>query len=158
MAWCDYCRREMNFTPGYYCPQCGHRLSSSTTSSLQADALARMTNPEQEAEEVPQVLAHPVYSSPAVPPQPQPTVVYYQQVVAPPPPRVQLIEKTSKYWKAQMVWSVLLMFAGMGGCALSSAMPDAETARAVAWICMAAFLGGLVWYVIARVGAWWDHG
>jgi hypothetical protein len=155
----------MNAAPGHYCPQCGHRLSRSTVSSVQADALARMTGAEEdtvEAEQVvQQVVAQPVYSmTPAAPAPlvPPPTVVNYQQVVAPPPPRVQLIEKTSKYWKAQMVWSVLLMLAGMGGCAFSSAMPDAETARPVAWICVAAFVGGLVWYVIARVGAWWDHG
>ena len=80
MACCD-CRREMNAAPGHFCPQYGHRLSKSTASSVQADALARMTNPSEGSGDVQQVLAHPVYASPPAPqmPQPQPTVVYYQQ-------------------------------------------------------------------------------
>ena len=159
MACCD-CRREMNAAPGHFCPQYGHRLSKSTASSVQADALARMTNPSEGSGDVQQVLAHPVYASPPAPqiPQPQPTVVYYQQggrpITAPRPTDredEQGLEGPEGVVDAAPARRHVRV-------SLSSAMSDANTARPVAWLCVAAFVGGLVWYVIAGVGACWDHG
>jgi hypothetical protein len=79
-------------------------------------------------------------------------------------PRVQMIEKTGKRWKAAMLIGALLTIVGCSGILLAFSAVDhnlpnasSETGKRVAlWLLLA--VPGFIIYVIARVGAWWNHG
>lgn len=78
---------------------------------------------------------------------------------------VQTIELTGKGWKAQMLLAALmtiigmiLIFAGSGVIDVHQ-RPDIRGGNAA----LSGFGGfilvvGLIWFVLARIGAWWDHG
>lgn len=75
------------------------------------------------------------------------------------PTGVQLIERTSKFWKFQIVLGLLvtligLLLAGVG--VYRFVIPPATTN----WFGMGGVvtLIGIVWLVLAKAGAWWDHG
>jgi hypothetical protein len=76
---------------------------------------------------------------------------------------VHLVEKTSKVWKAQMLASGLVMIVGavvaFGACAGQprNAHQSIELSLVAAAGTFISLLG-FVWYVIARIGAWWFHG
>jgi predicted Zn finger-like uncharacterized protein len=82
------------------------------------------------------------------------------------PSRVRLIEKTSKGWKGLMLAGALMAIVGIiGTCAgVMSATNKANAAGAAYGPSMATGLfilllfGGLVLFIFARVGAWWNHG
>lgn len=61
-------------------------------------------------------------------------------------PAVQTIERTSKVWKGQMLLSAGLVGIGVVGCVSGEPMFGILT------------MVGLVWFVVARVMAWWHHG
>lgn len=65
-------------------------------------------------------------------------------------PEVQTIEKTSKRYKRQMLAAGILMTVSC------FSVPGAESSIRT-WA-MVAFIVGLVWFVVARMAAWWDHG
>lgn len=104
-----------------------------------------------------QVIARPV-TMPTPPPTQYAMPVHYapaaMYVAQPAPPGVQTIQKTAKIWKAQMALGVLLMIAGVvmlmvgfqGGPVISAMLGTL------------AVMVGFVWYLFARVMAWWHHG
>lgn len=64
--------------------------------------------------------------------------------------KVQTIEKTGKGWKLQQVIAVLFL---LGGIVYLIA---AEGERSpVGGLVIG---GGLIWLIIAKIGAWWCHG
>lgn len=79
-------------------------------------------------------------------------------------------QKTSKFWKIQILLSSLFAIGGFAAfaCACGGIMSDPhpnkpaaagpDVARMVALVGFGCFLLGLTWLVVARVGAWWDHG
>ncbi|MCK4873004.1 MAG: hypothetical protein KAS72_09785 [Phycisphaerales bacterium] len=84
------------------------------------------------------------------------------QAVSPycPPSRpVQTIEKTGKVWKAQQLLSALVTLIGVcliaGELSLNGA-EDASGERLAIAVLMIA--GGLLWFITARILAWWFHG
>lgn len=75
--------------------------------------------------------------------------------------QVQTVEQTGKFWKAQQLLSacvailgVVLACAGIG----SDSRHAGQGVHALGGIGVLMVLGGLVWFFIARVGAWWNHG
>ena len=74
-------------------------------------------------------------------------------------PRVQLIERTAKFWKAQVVLALLLMLLGLGmtgvGVYLMLYPPIAHGSLALGGVVLCV---GFIWLLIARAGAWWEHG
>jgi hypothetical protein len=151
MAWCPFCRREVNAQPGMYCATCGYQLEPSTRTTQQANALAQLVEPPTEGlpEETP---------PPGTTPPPQ--VVYYQHVVyqqprQPPQRRVQTIEQTGKTWKAQILLSSLLLIAGVVLATVGAQSKGMEAATALG---VMAILIGIVWLIFAKLGAWWFHG
>lgn len=80
----------------------------------------------------------------------QPTI----QINTPPPPPVQTIEKTSKTWKAQQVYSALLACFGVLLAVGGSAAKESSTAG---WGFFLMF-AGIIWYAVVRVSIWWHHG
>lgn len=69
---------------------------------------------------------------------------------------IQLTERTSKYWKLQILISSLMVMLGMFlFCSgITDANPDKPMRTIGGWL-----LGpGLIWLIVAKAGAWWDHG
>lgn len=69
-------------------------------------------------------------------------------------PRVQTVEQTGKRWKAQQLLAVLLVCISVvviiaGGASTSV---GAEVAGSLM------LAAGAIWFVVARIGAWWHHG
>lgn len=97
---------------------------------------------------------------PAVEPAPQPSSEPPVVLVRPAPGSVQTIQLTSKRWKGLMLVGFLMVVAG----AAASGMLIAREPRLLShptWLAVIAaaiFIAGLVLLVIARLGAWWDHG
>jgi hypothetical protein len=71
-------------------------------------------------------------------------------------PHVQTIEKTGKVWKAHMALSALLALVGVGIVIVGN-VPDVDNPFIKLFGGLAIAIG-LVWYIFARVGAWWHHG
>lgn len=91
------------------------------------------------------VIAKPVY----IPAKPEP-----EQPSFPQAPSVQTIERTSKKYKANMAWgcSGFLICFLIGLIVTLNKQPELG-----AWLWIASFLC-LVWFIAAKVSAWWDHG
>ena len=98
---------------------------------------------------------------PPMPMPPQPQVVYVmqqppQQHHAPYQQGVVTIQATGKFWKGQMALAALGAIACVVilGLALNKMIPD------MPWIAVGilGLLVSLIWYVFARIGAWWCHG
>ena len=68
---------------------------------------------------------------------------------------VQTIEATGKFWKAQMLLSSLLLV--VSGVALVLSLTGTINQQNFAWS-MPGFAVGLIWHIVARIGAWWFHG
>jgi hypothetical protein len=75
-----------------------------------------------------------------------------------PPPlaRPMVIERTSKVWKLQqliaagvVLLGIVLMCGGVGA---------GKNGAPLAGLGFIMLFGGMVWLVVARVGAWWCHG
>lgn len=90
------------------------------------------------------------------PVQPQLTRPQYASVPRPAQvmQRVQVIEQTSKVWKAQQIFAFLTAMAGMFFVVVG-ALGQSQAAVAIGWL---GFLGGLCWMIFARLMAWWNHG
>ena len=69
--------------------------------------------------------------------------------------QVQTVERTAKLFKANMVLAVLTMMVAMvwivGSCSASGGDGPSP------WSLLTAFVG-FIWYVCARIAAWWHHG
>lgn len=97
---------------------------------------------------------------------PPPSVPYatpgaYQQPWYPPP--VQTVEKTGKFWKAQMLLAAMMTIVGViMVCAGVQSMQATRAAggqvHASGGIGGLLVFGGLIWFIVARVLAWWNHG
>lgn len=101
---------------------------------------------------------------PPAPPAEQVRTVYVQQGPPQDQKRVQLIEKTGKEWKAAQAAGCLAVFAGLvlicvGGSMASQpgVKPDAA-AGGTAALGILVILAGFAVLVVARIGAWWNHG
>ncbi|HVT88532.1 MAG TPA: hypothetical protein VHD56_06750 [Tepidisphaeraceae bacterium] len=66
----------------------------------------------------------------------------------------QLIEKTSKIFKIQQLLAALMAIAGVMMCVAGANM-DVKPLAALGAL---ALFGGLAWFTIARILAWWFHG
>ncbi len=79
-----------------------------------------------------------------------------------PRPNVQLIEKTSKAWKAHMVLAFFISCIGglitVIACAASSNMASPANAIPIYYVGILLLVAGAFWMCVARIGAWWDHG
>lgn len=72
------------------------------------------------------------------------------------PPRVQTVQQTSKFWKAQIMLAVLTMIAGIG---VVVALTQTKGQEGIAVVCGGILIiGGIAWYIFARFMAWWHHG
>jgi hypothetical protein len=78
----------------------------------------------------------------------------------PAPGSVQTIQLTSKRWKALMLVAFIMVVAGAsaGGILLAREPRLLTHPTWLMVIAAALFIAGLVLLVMARVGAWWDHG
>jgi hypothetical protein len=74
-------------------------------------------------------------------------------------PRVQLIERTSKFWKAQLALSMLLILAS-AICFSLGLLNLGVPATAKFWFILGAIIGclSIAWLFFAKLGAWWNHG
>lgn len=70
------------------------------------------------------------------------------------PKNVQVIEKTSKYYKAQKLYSVVLFVVGLilFGSGTSNGAKGVTT---FGQLCMAI---SIIWGIAASIGSWWHHG
>lgn len=89
-------------------------------------------------------------------------VVNYQSPPRPQSHRTVTTERTGKKWKTQMLGAAAMMFAGVmlglfgGEVHLTGKLADYGTIiRPAGWLL---FVGGLLGWLIARLGAWWNHG
>jgi hypothetical protein len=71
-------------------------------------------------------------------------------------PRVQVIEQTSKFWKAQMLLASLLAIAGI--IAVGIGGQDVRPNHGIVAIGLLSVAAGLLWFIVAQIGAWWNHG
>ena len=89
--------------------------------------------------------------APLAAPMPQAAPQYHEQ---PRQVRPVVIEQTSKKWKgAQLVCAAVAI-----GSMLFVAVGAASESGAIVALGVLGVLGGLVAFLIARIGAWWDHG
>jgi hypothetical protein len=80
------------------------------------------------------------------PPQPSLPPQLHQQPKQPIAPQVQTIEATGKSWKAKQLLSALAMCVGIVTVFIS---PTFGTLL---------LIGGFFFFILARLGAWWNHG
>lgn len=121
-----------------YCPECGGTVSSSARSCPHCGC---------------------PFGPPAPPPEPDNVgFVAYQ----PPPravshgrPRTQTVEQTGKFWKAQILLSALLL---IGGVVLIIAGSQNGGRGPIGPFGAIAVVVGIIWLIVAKVGAWWFHG
>jgi hypothetical protein len=67
-----------------------------------------------------------------------------------------LIEQTGKTWKAQLIFAILVgMLSGLIFVVGASAKPKSEGAIAIGAI---GVFVSFIWLIVARLGAWWNHG
>lgn len=80
-------------------------------------------------------------------------------IVVRPIPTVQTIEKTGKKWKLLMLIGSVMFIGGIGTCVASmqSATSSSDPSPVLGLASLVAIVGFLV-AVVARVGAWWNHG
>jgi hypothetical protein len=107
----------------------------------------------------------PMFPSAKPPPPPVPPlpVVPYRSPEASPShspnltPRV--IEQTAKKWKTQLLLAAGCMILGVVLiCSGGTTGRRPGEPNPVVIFGVLSFLGGLVWYVVARLLAWWNHG
>lgn len=149
LVTCPECNREISDQAGA-CPHCGLPMAKNEAVGKVMSA-ADLDRQDQEAWKRPdrqepwQRGASPAPSSqqtaPAPPPeQPKPQHVYC---------KTQTVEQTGKVWKLQMVLSVLAAIIGTVGAVGTTGDKSGFVVLLVV---------GLVWFVFARVMAWWFHG
>jgi len=79
----------------------------------------------------------------------QPAVIVVQA-----PPRVQTIEKTSKFFKGQILIAILIMVFSVGGCTFCGVAGNPEAGASWGMLAIIA----MVYYVGVKIAAWWNHG
>ncbi len=81
-------------------------------------------------------------------------------LTAPAPGSVQTIELTGKPWKAILLLGAALMILGLGAgsYALLSDPRALTSPPLLAYLGAGAFIGGLLVFIVGRLGAWWYHG
>lgn len=68
-----------------------------------------------------------------------------------------VIERTGKFWKAQMLLGAILAIVGAIVICSGAASGNRPT-PGLAAASLAALGVGLVWFTLARIMAWWHHG
>lgn len=68
---------------------------------------------------------------------------------------VQTVERTSREWKMHILLASLTVIVGVVW--LIAAMTGYCSQEQIGWS-MLLLIPGVIWYVLARVGAWWHHG
>jgi hypothetical protein len=66
-----------------------------------------------------------------------------------------LIEKTGKFWKFQMLLSSIAAILGVMMSCAGNQTPGGQSFGAIGTLLL---IGGIFWFVVARIGAWWEHG
>jgi hypothetical protein len=74
--------------------------------------------------------------------------------------RVQTVEQTGKFWKSQMLLSALTCIAGVivSAVGYQATMNGPQPGGPLAPIGVLMVFAGLLWFIFARIGAWWNHG
>jgi hypothetical protein len=71
-------------------------------------------------------------------------------------PRTQTIEATGKVWKAQILLASLM---AVGGIIAAMVGDNAgKQGEAAGLLGRLAVVFGILWFIFARIGAWWNHG
>lgn len=75
-------------------------------------------------------------------------------------PATVTVERTSKFWKAQKVIASLLCIVGVTLACAGVQMVNGpnDGTPFIGGIGGLLLLVGVCWFIIARIGAWWDHG
>ena len=105
----------------------------------------------------------------ATAPQPQVNVTVSAPTYYPPASyggrRAVTIERTSKVWKAQMVLAALCAILGVALASAAANMPGSGIAsvggmgtRSIMGVGVLMVIAGVAWFIVARIGAWWNHG
>jgi len=78
----------------------------------------------------------------------------------PVPGSVQTIELTAKPWKAILFFGAFLMILGLlgAGWAIVSDPRSLTNPPLLVYLGAGAFVGGLLVFIVGRLGAWWYHG
>jgi uncharacterized membrane protein YvbJ len=71
------------------------------------------------------------------------------------PQTVQVIERTSKRYKAQVLWGLGLLVLGCIISVSSLTHGSSEAATCFGGFCA---VGGLIWMIGAKIAGWWHHG